>query len=160
MALPKSIKDVVPLRRMTPESVPEIEVEIADIARSVRGLGVSSNMERAKELLTSGLTAAYSDGAQALEHAVEEADEELKRLNRAVEQANTEMDNLKRRSAEHILHLKSKSSELTALVETRVAHLAAMAKWVEEQRDTLKQPFFPPAALPSPAGSPDEETHD
>jgi hypothetical protein len=137
---------VVSLPTRTPVNV---EAEIADIARTARrniGLGGSREMERAKELLTSGLTAAYADGASALEHAIDEANNERESLKRAVEQMDAEMDRVKRQSAEHILHLKSRCSEITAGVEARLAHLGQMLLWLEGQKEALQNPPQPARA--------------
>jgi hypothetical protein len=143
MALLKQ-KDVVPLRR---DAVPEIEVEIADIARTVRGLGVSSNMERAKQLLTAGLTDAYDDGAKALEAALSAADSQLEKHEKAVTEERKQLDGIKRAAAEMLMAHKSRNSELAAGVQAHVAHLATMARWVEEQKATIAAP----PALPRPA---------
>jgi len=143
-----------PVVPMPKANVIDIENEITNLARSVKpSLGDPRNMERAKALLTSGLTAAYDDGASALEAAVKEADAEMAKLKQAVETADGEMDKLKRQAAEHILDLKNKSAELTALVEARVEHLTSMVRWVQDQRSEIKnpQPIKPAIEPPKPA---------
>jgi DNA repair exonuclease SbcCD ATPase subunit len=139
-------KEKEPTLPMPPRRSPieEVESGIADLARTVKpSLGDSRNMERAKTLLTNGLTAAYSDGAAALDAAVQQADEELTKLKAAVKEADIEMDRFKREAAEHILELKNKSAQLTAEVEARVEHLTTMVRWVEDQRAMLKEPPAP-----------------
>lgn len=146
MAILNRNKDpVVPMR---PEAATDfIEQEIAQLARAQRPLGGSRNMERAKELITSGLTAAYKDGATALEHAIDEAQAERDKLQAAIERMDEQMDKLKRDTAEHILHLKSRCSEITAGVEARLVHLGEMLSWLENQQQALQHPPQPaPAA--------------
>ena len=142
---------------MRPRPVPEpvdIEADIAEIAKVARrgaGLGNSRDMERAKELLSSGLTAAYKDGAEALEQAIDQANAEREKLKNAVAKMDAEMDHIKRQAAEHILDLKSRCSEITAAVEARMVHLEQMLRWLEDQRTALKHPPQPaPTALLEP----------
>jgi chromosome segregation ATPase len=151
---------VVPMPRA---NVIDIENEIGNLARTVKpSLGDPRNMERAKALLTTGLTSAYDDGASALEAAVKEADAEMAKLKQAVETAEGEMDKLKRQAAEHILELKNKSAELTALVESRVEHLTSMVRWIQDQRVEIKNPQLIKPAIepPKPADLIGETTED
>jgi chromosome segregation ATPase len=155
---------VVPMPARQP--IEDVEAEIANFARINAnegrnlGLGGSREMQRAKEILSSGLTAAYKDGAEALEHAIDEANQQRDVLKLKVDELDKQMDTLKREAAEHILELRSKSVEITALVEARVEHLTSMVKWVEEQRATLANPPTPPrpaAAIEAPVEELEEE---
>lgn len=141
------------------QEVIEIEEEVRRMARQEfarrPSLGDPRNMERVKSLLTSGLTSAYKDGAEALENTVKEADAALQNLKNKVHDAEEQMDLLKREAAENIQRLKSQIENVTAMVQDSMEHLTSMARWMQDQSAALTGKS-PPAIAPPEGHAPAE----
>jgi hypothetical protein len=152
--LAKKDTPVAPVHRLQ-----AFDEELGAVARTVpqsRGPN-STTMERVAALLSDGLMHNHEDGAKMLQRAVDEAEDETKRLEAEMATLKDEMNRFKQGAATHILGLKSKFEELRLQVQTRNQHLSQMARWVEEQEKTLQTPpVRPTLTLEAPDDHHDE----
>lgn len=145
-------------------STKSVEEEFADyvpqdVRREITLEEGSRKMERMKGLLTEGLTAAYKDGAAALEAAIEESNKAVLEKQDKCRELDKQLDAFKRHAAEQIMQYSQRAKELTAEVEQSIEHLREMTKWSEEQRTLIKNPLRP-VALPSPPDMSPIQTRD
>jgi hypothetical protein len=100
----------------------------------------SGGMERVKELVTSGLTAAYKDGAAALEATIREANEQVAQMQEQCKAQIAELDEMKRACAEYLAEHTRVAKALTDRVQASVEQLRVMTRLTEEQCMAIKQP--------------------
>ena len=122
-------------------------------------LRTSQNMQRAKDIIGSALTAAYQDGASALQAAIDECTQKVERAKQKLEALVAEQDKLKREAAEYLLAHGNKAEELTTELDGEMQHLHALAARVEEWTAQIKglNPSTP--KLPPPAPEITHEEH-
>jgi hypothetical protein len=132
-----------------------IEEEFAEFvpanARDIRtgtGVGDSKSMKRVQEILGDGLTAAFQDGGSALTSAIAESETQVKALAEKVAAHGDQFDAMKRQCAEYLMAQSKKGEALARDLDTSIARLHALTKYLEDDRAAIENP---PRALAAPA---------
>lgn len=108
------------------------------IPKKATGIGNSTDMNRVKELLHNGVTAAHKDTCNALDKIVADATELMNRLMNAVN--------------EHKHMLEEEGQKIAVQLEGAIQELTRTVEWVEKQGPNLRNPQYnpPQRSLPQP----------
>jgi hypothetical protein len=161
----KNEQQLEPVKRHPVLAMPRpraIEEEFAEFVpakvdseiRTGPGVGDSKSMKRVQEILGSGLTAAFKDGGSALTSAISESETQVTSLAEKVAAHREQFDAMKRQCAEYLLAQSKHGEELARNLDTSIARLHALTKYLEDDRQAIENP---PRALPLPQPEPELE---
>lgn len=136
----------MPRPRALEEEFAEFVPAQPDIRRAP-AVGNSESMQQVQKILNDGLTHAFKDGDSALQAAIEESKTQVTSLEARVETHREQFDAMKRECAEYLMAHSKKGEELKHDLDTSIARLHALTKYLEDDRAAIENP---PRALAPP----------